>query len=134
MSAFHSRHFLRDQSGTISVVAALSLMMLLAVAAIVIDAGSLYYARRSLQSTNDAAALAAVQNPANAAAVAAAVFARNGYASPNLTVTTGVYTADESLSAADRFASASSGINAVRVRAALQQSTNFAPLFGLNRL
>ena len=134
MSVFHKRRFVRDQGGAISVVAALSLMMLLAIAAIVIDAGSLYYARRSLQSTNDAAALAAVQNPANAAAVAAAVFARNGYSSPTLTVTTGIYTADETLSAANRFASASSGINAVRVRAALQQSAHFASLFGLNHL
>lgn len=112
-------------------VAALSITILLAIAAIVVDTGSLYFARRNLQSANDAAALAAVQNPGSADAVAAAVFARNGYSGTTLTVTTGVYTADESLSAENRFAAANSGINAVRVRATMQQPSYFAPLFGL---
>src|SRR5580658_7830400 len=113
MATLHRRGILRDQSGAISLVAALSIMVLLAIAAIVVDIGSLYFARRNLQSTNDAAALAAVQDPNNASAVAASVFANNGYSSPTLTVTTGIYTADESLSADNRFATASSGVNAV---------------------
>lgn len=131
MSAFYRRNILHDQSGAISVVAALSITILLAIAAIVVDTGSLYFARRNLQAANDAAALAAVQNPGSADAVAAAVFARNGYSGTTLTVTTGVYTADESLSAENRFAAANSGINAVRVRATMQQPSYFAPLFGL---
>lgn len=131
MAVFHRRHFLRQQDGAVSVVAALSIFMLLAIAAVVIDTGSLYFARRSLQATSDAAALAAVQDPADAAAVAASVFARNGYDASGLTVTTGAYTADESLSANARFVAAGSGINAVRVRATVQQPTFFGPLFGL---
>jgi uncharacterized membrane protein len=134
MSVFHRRQILKDQSGAISIVGALSLMMLLALAAIVIDIGSLYFARRNLQATSDAAALAAVQNPSNASAVAASVFASNGYASPALTVTIGTYTADESLSAENRFVAANSGVNAVQVRATVQKSAYFAPLFSLSNL
>jgi uncharacterized membrane protein len=125
---------LRDQSGAISVVAALSIMMLLAVAAIVIDAGSLYYARRALQATNDAAALAAVQDPDAAAAVATAIFTQNGYSNQTLSVTTGTYTADESLDANSRFVASGSGVNAVQVIASLQQQGYFASLFGLSNL
>lgn len=115
-------------------MAAVSIAMLLAIAAIVIDAGSLFFARRALQSTDDAAALAAVQDPANADAVAASVFAQNGYSGQTLTVTTGTYTADESLSAENRFAASNSDVNAVRVRATIQKSGYFAALFGLSNL
>lgn len=125
--------FLQNQSGAISLVAALSITMLVAVAAVVIDAGSLYYARRNLQATSDAAALAAVQNPAQAPAIAASVFSDNGYSNPSLVVTTGTYTANESLAAQSRFAASASGVNAVRVHAAWQQPTYFSTFFGLGR-
>ena len=134
MSVYQRRCFLRDQGGAISVIAALSLMMLLAIAAIVIDVGSLYLARRALQSTNDAAALAAVQDPANASDVAAFVFSQNGYSGQNLAVTTGVYAPDESLSVSNRFTAGSSGVNAVRVIATVRQHNYFASLFGLSNL
>ena len=127
------RNFLSDGSGAISIIGALSIAMLVALAAVVIDAGSLYYARRNLQATSDAAALAAVQNPSNASAIAASVFSSNGYANPSLVVTTGVYTANESSSAQSRFSASASGVNAVRVRATLQQPTYFSTYFGLGR-
>lgn len=125
--------FLQNQSGAISLVAALSIAMLVAVAAIVIDAGSLYYARRNLQATSDAAALAAVQNPAQASAIAASVFSDNGYANPTLVVTTGTYTANEALAVQSRFTASASGVNAVRVHASWRQPTYFATFFGLGR-
>src|ERR1700722_4618869 len=134
MSVYQRRCFLRDQGGAISIIAALSLMMLMAIAAIVIDVGSLYFARRALQSTNDAAALAAVQDPANASDVAAFVFPQNGYSGQNLAVTTGVYAPDESLSVSNRFTAGGSAVNAVRVIATVQQHNYFASLFGLSNL
>ncbi len=133
MPGFHPRHFIRDRSGAISIIAALSLAMLLAIAAIVIDAGSLYFSRRSLQATSDAAALAAVQNPASATAIAADVFSRNGYSSPTLVVTTGTYSANESLDAGARFTAGSSNMNAVRVKATLQKSVYFGTFMGLGQ-
>jgi uncharacterized membrane protein len=108
--------------------------MLLALAALVIDVGSLYFARRSLQATNDAAALAAVQDWPNANAVAASVFAQNGYSGQSLTVTTGTYTADESLDADARFVPSGSNVNAVRVIATLQQPNYLGSIFGLSSL
>ena len=129
MPGFRPRRFWRDTDGAISIVAALSLFFLLALAAIVIDIGSLYYGRRNLQAATDAAALAAVQDPANAQAVAADVFARNGY-SDTPVATIGVYTADESLSAEARFTPQSSGVNAVRVSATHLQRNYLAGIFG----
>lgn len=126
--------FARDQAGAVSVLAAVSIMMLLGIAAIVVDVGSLYFARRALQSTDDAAVLAAVQDPADAAAVAQSVFTQNGYSGETLTITTGVYTPDESLSAENRFAASDEDVNAVRVRASVKRSGYFAALFGLSNL
>jgi uncharacterized membrane protein len=134
MPGFRPWRFWRDEQGAISIVAALSLFFLLALAAIVIDVGSLYYSRRNLQAVTDAAALAAVQNPANAMAVATDVFSRNGYSDETLNVVIGVYDADESLSAAARFTPGSSGVNAVRVRATRRQKTYLAGIFGLGNL
>ena len=125
--------FLQNQSGAISLVAALSIAMLVAIAAVVIDAGSLYYARRNLQATGDAAALAAVQNPAQASAIAASVFSDNGYSNPSLVVTTGTYTANEAQTVQNRFKASASGVNAVRVHATWQQPTYFSTFFGLGR-
>ncbi|HVU21233.1 MAG TPA: TadG family pilus assembly protein [Rhizomicrobium sp.] len=127
------RGFVRDETGAVSVFTAISIAMLLAIAAIVIDVGALFFARRSLQSVNDAAALAAVQAPSQAAAVAQSVFARNGYVGEQLTVTEGIYTPDESLSAEARFVPSETGVNAVRVGARIEKAGYFTDLFGLSR-
>lgn len=132
MPGFHVRIFLRDSSGAISAVSALSLFMLLAIAGLVIDSGVLYFARRDQQAVTDAAAMAAVQKPADASAIAAAVFSRNNYQGQTLTVAAGTYTADEAISAANRFSSPGTDVNAVRVRASLPRYAHFAGLFGLS--
>jgi uncharacterized membrane protein len=131
MPGFHFRSFLHDGSGAISVISALSLFMLLAIAALVIDTGALYFERRDQQAVTDAAALAAVQNPANATAIAADVFSRNSYQGQTLTVSAGTYTADEAVSAPGRFSPSGSDVNAVRVSASLSRQAYFAGLFGL---
>ncbi|HTT96770.1 MAG TPA: pilus assembly protein TadG-related protein [Rhizomicrobium sp.] len=117
-----------------SVFTAISIAMLLMIAGIVIDVGSLYFARRSLQSTDDAAALAAVQNPSSALSVAQSVFAQNGYSGETLTVDTGVYTPDENLTAEQRFVVSNTNVNAVRVRANIKEPGYFTTLFGLSKL
>src|SRR5262249_22187349 len=126
--------FVHDRGGAVSLLTAVSLAALLMVAAIVIDVGSLYFARRALQSTNDAAALAAVKDPAAAASVPGAVFARTGYASVSLPVDTGVYTPNATLTAEQRFVVGNVDVNAVRVRANIQQPGYFPSLFGLSKL
>lgn len=131
MPGFRLRPFLRANSGAISVVSALSLFMLLAIAALVVDTGALYFARRDQQAVTDAAALAAVQDPVEAASIAAAVFTRNNYQGQTLTVSAGTYTANETVSAESRFSPAGSDMNAVRVRASLPGRAYFAGFFGL---
>jgi len=125
--------FWKSHSGAVSILAALSLAVLVAIAALVIDTGSLYFARRNLQAATDAAALAAVQNPASANAIATSVFESNGYDAPVLTVTPGTYNASEAIAAQGRFTPSSTATNAVRVSAAIQQSTYFGGFFGLGR-
>jgi uncharacterized membrane protein len=134
MPGFKAKQFLCDEKGAISIIAALALIPLLAAAALVIDVGTLYYARRNLQAATDAAALAAVRDPLHAQAVAQAVFTRNGYSDATLTVTGGVYSADEALAVSARFVPGNSGVNAVQVRATRKQRTYLAPVLGLGSL
>jgi Flp pilus assembly protein TadG len=65
---------LRDDSGATALLVALLMIVLLGMAAVVIDAGLLYSARRSMQTAADSAALAGVQelpaDPGSAQAVA----------------------------------------------------------------
>lgn len=63
-----------DDCGAVAVVVAVMLVVLLGVAAVVVDAGAIYSERREMQTAADAAVLAGVQDlPANpTAAVAAA--------------------------------------------------------------
>jgi Flp pilus assembly protein TadG len=56
------RRLLRGEQGGISVIVALSLVVLLGAAALVIDTGALYAERAELQNGSDAAALAIAQN------------------------------------------------------------------------
>ena len=68
------RHDLRPQEerGQVIVLVVLMLIVLLGMAALVVDVGYAYYAQRSLQSSADAAALAAAQELPNAADAVAA--------------------------------------------------------------
>ena len=134
MFSFELRKFLHDRSGATSIIAALSLTVLLAIAAIAIDFGSLYFARRNLQAANDAAALAAAQDPADAVAIAEDVFSRNGYSGGTIAVSTGTYTADEALDAGDRFTPDAAARDAVRVHVSIPHNRHFAWVFGLQSL
>jgi hypothetical protein len=53
---------LRDEEGAVAVLVAVTLVVLVGAAALVIDVGNLYWERRSLQNGADAAALAAAQD------------------------------------------------------------------------
>ena len=70
-----------DEAGAVAVIAALLLVAMTAIAAFVIDIGSLYQERRELQTAADAGALAGVQelpdNPARAVEVARAFVTAN---------------------------------------------------------
>lgn len=130
------RKFLVDDGGVISIMAALSLAIVLAIAAIVADAGVLLLERRSLQATTDAAALSAAQHlPDGAQAAAAEVLAANGYGTANIErIETGIYKADETIPATSRFVVATNdpAINAVRIVTKSDAPTYFARALGLS--
>src|SRR3546814_16605635 len=78
--------------------------VLIGAAGFALDGGLYYVSLRNLQAATDAAALAAAQNPAQAAARARDSLSRNGY-DPSIlrSVELGRYCADAGLGAAQRF-------------------------------
>lgn len=115
---FHRRPCAAEQGQTL-VLSVLMMMGLLGAAGLVIDLGSLYQARRSVQSAADAAALAgASQLPAGwsyAQTAAASNYAKNGKAADSV-----VYQNTTSLAGSD----------SVKVTATRQSPTYFIKLFG----
>jgi len=129
--------FCADERGAVSIVAASVLVLVIAVAAIVVDAGSLLLARRTLQTATDAAALAAAQQLDAAQSTATAALVENGYSADNITsTTTGVYTADAGMSPNNRFASSSDPgqINAIRVATQATAPMYFSRALGMSAL
>jgi uncharacterized membrane protein len=93
-----------DESGVVSIMAAIVMTTMIGFAAITIDVGSWYATQRSLQKAADVAALAAAYDlsidtlsPANAATL---TLAANGFSSP--IVTCGQYAANSSIPPASR--------------------------------
>lgn len=130
------RNFRRDESAAVSLIAVATIFVVLAVATIVIDAGSILFARRTLQNATDAAALSAVQHLDNAQSTALQAMVENEYSEENLTsVEIGAYDSDPDSGKAprDRFSALDAGdpsVNAVRVSATAQAPTYFARVFG----
>lgn len=135
------RNFRRDESAAVSLIAVATIFMVLAVATIVIDAGSILFARRTLQNATDAAALSAVQHLDDGQWQSSATQAMvaNDYAAGNITsVGTGYYTASETESfAPNRFQSpapAGKTANALKISTTANAPTYFARIFGQSSL
>lgn len=133
--------FGKDESGVISVMGALMLVLALAVAMIVVDTGALLYAKRQQQAATDAAALGAVRQLNNAQAAAEAIFALNQYPVENTDAVPIYYLADPSRAPRERYFAigstasdetvvSASNVNAVRVTKNADSPTYFARLFG----
>lgn len=121
--------FARSRAANIATLTALTMPILLSVAAFAIDEGSLFLERRELQATADIAAIEAASDPGNAQAAATAALAGNG-AEPatalpaegggtrnhiRLAVETGSYAPDPGIPAARRFTAGAAQPNAARV-------------------
>ncbi len=117
--------FLRARDGGVSVLSAVSGVVLIGFAGLAVDVGSVYLESRRLQGSADLAALAAMQNPAQAEALAAATVAANRWPrDTQIGVVRGTYAPDRSVRPAERFRPDSARANAVRV-----ELTTSAPLF-----
>jgi uncharacterized membrane protein len=120
------RAFASDRRGNFAITSAFIMIVVMGIAALGVDVGSVFADRRKAQSTTDIAALVAAGNLSNASAAVTAALTKNNFDSTvTPVVQLGVYTANSSIPASQRFAlSDASAANAVRVT--LQTST---PLF-----
>jgi Flp pilus assembly protein TadG len=119
-----------DQRGQAIVMMVVSLVVLLGAAALVIDLGLGWYAKRQLQSSVDAAALAGAQalpSSTNATQKANEYFALNPVRGvTNITKTVGT--------SCKANIPGCNPVNAVEVRAQGKAATSFARLFGINEM
>jgi Flp pilus assembly protein TadG len=138
----------RNESGQSTVIMLVFLVVLLGMAALVLDIGSWYRADRATQSTADAAALAGAQalpyNPANASSLALQYAGKNGggLSSSDIQISNGVGTNDTISVHVRRNANGVFtklfGVNTVPVgstakaRASLMQSAQYVAPIGVN--
>lgn len=126
----------RDRRGSVTVMFAGGLSMLVAVSALAIDTASFYVDKRRLQAAADAAALAAATDPQSGRAAAVeAIRANSGVESELDRFTLGVYTADPGMTRGTRFQSGvhPSLANSAQVRLERQAQTIFARALGAGR-
>ncbi|MEZ5811567.1 MAG: TadG family pilus assembly protein [Rhizobiaceae bacterium] len=131
--------FVHDRSGNIALVGSISMLAIIPLAAIGIDAGSLYLERRTLQGVADLAAITAAANIDKAEKATRLFLRDNGITDFTVTliepgerpggggpfdvskngvqvmIETGRYTADAALDPADRFDRETSMVDAVKV-------------------
>jgi len=109
--------FARDRRGSTIVMASITIFMVMGLAAIAVDLGSLFVQKRRQQTANDLAALAAASDLSHASAAAQATLTRNQIpAAAMKLVELGVYTPNAALTPAQRFVPGNSAAaNAVRV-------------------
>jgi uncharacterized membrane protein len=111
------RDFLSDQRGNIAIMGAGCLLLVVAMAALGVDVGTIFADKRRTQSAADLAAIVAASDLSHAERAAAATVAKNNYPPETLVaVEPGVYVADASLPPALRFTPAKTPANAVRVK------------------
>lgn len=117
-AAFRWAAFRRDRRGAISVITAVSMTMVLALAALGVDTGSVFLQSRRLQGVADLAAMQAANDIGRAQVAADATVSANamGWRTPlKTTVTLGHYTNDAATPVSKRFQPASVDPDAVRV-------------------
>lgn len=126
------RKFSADERGSVALIAAFAMTMLLALAGIVVDMGNAYVTKRAMQGAADIAAMAGATDPTRARTLVLQSLADNNVPSPaNLVVTAGTYTADPNLSREARFVpTAASLANAVAISFNGQATSFMGRVFG----
>ncbi len=122
--------FLRAERGGVSILTAVSSVVLIGFAGLATDVGAVYLDARRLQGTADLAALAAMQNPGAAESLARSTVRDNRWETDvRITTTRGVYAADRRIAPAERFRAGGGGANAVRVQLTTTTPLYFGRLF-----
>jgi uncharacterized membrane protein len=126
--------FGRNRQGGVAVITAMSLTLVLALAALAVDIGWIYLQSRRLQGVADLAAITAANDIGRAQVAANATVAANGEGwrtPPQATVTLGRYTADSAIPVKQRFQPTALDPTAVRVSVASEAELFFgAALLG----
>jgi uncharacterized membrane protein len=118
---------LRSEEGTVAIISAVVMTVMIGFAAIAVDVGSIHYDSRRLQGAADLAAIAAASNTAKATQAARSTFTDNGgWTLNSLTVETGNYDPDPAKDLNQRFIADRTPINAARVQARAASPIYFA--------
>ncbi|GJE53909.1 pilus assembly protein TadG-related protein [Methylobacterium thuringiense] len=117
--------WLNDDRGVFSIIAALSITVLLGTAAFGVDLSLLYHEKRRAQSAADLAALSAAQDLSNAFKISQQTLIDNRFPIDRLRVVLGRYTADRTIDAGNRFIAASTAVNSVQVTVGSQVNLFF---------
>lgn len=126
----HLRPLLRSERGTVAVISAMVMAVMIGFTAIAVDVGAIHYDGRRLQGAADLAAIAAASNTANATQAARATFTDNGsWMLSSLSVEMGNYDPDPAKALAARFIVNRQPINAARVQARAPSPIYFARIF-----
>jgi uncharacterized membrane protein len=129
----HISSFRNDEAGGVAVLSALSLVMIVGVAGLVLDGTLLYLQKRKLQNATDLASISAAANPAQAQTAAAATLTRNGFSGSVIAnLEYGTYSADPSTDSTLRFVPQASAGNAVRLTTQIQASSLFGRVMAMN--
>lgn len=126
--------FRRDRRGGVAVITAMSLTLILALAALAVDMGWVYLQSRRLQGVADLAAITAANDIGRAQVAAQATVTANGggwRTAPQTTVTLGRYTGDAAVPVKARFQATAVDPDAVKVSVASEAELFFgAALLG----
>ena len=129
-----ARDLRRDRRGSVLVVTAAGALVVMALASVGIDLGSIALARRRAQGAVDLAALVAASNPAQADPLARRSLTDHGFGQESsVSVSSGLYRADAAVAAAARFIAGPASGNAVRVLLRTGVRTHFGQFIGLPR-
>ena len=126
------KRFGENRDGSITIMSVFMTIVLIGMAALAIDVGEFYVAKRKQQTATDIAAIVAAGDLAHAQSAAAANLVANGFASSALvSVELGTYKADPTIAPGQRFVAGTSGTpNAVRVTVRTTVPFVFGGIFG----
>ena len=134
MRGLRRADFRRDRRGGVAVITAMSLTLILALAALAVDMGWVYLQSRRLQGVADLAAITAANDIGRAQVAAQATVTANGdgwRTPPRTTVTLGRYTGDAAIPVKTRFQATAQDPDAVKVSVASEAELFFgAALLG----
>lgn len=124
------RAFTRNQDGGVAIIVACSSFMIVVLAALAVDLGSVVLKTREIQGAADLAALAAARDIPRAQAASAATVRSNLGSAATVQTETGIYVGDPRKKPEERFTVSQANPNGARVQVSAPAKLYFAAIFG----